>query len=251
MLEIAKNIDLLSEEAGKVLRPELFAILVKGKSVIRFTGPDIPKGAITDNVCYHSLRCFDIASRLGVPKLPLMMSIHDLPEIENLMRHGLHADMTAPEKKANPEKAKMVAAAETQVAIESLTPAEYHLYEEFEKGANYLKDPYVCPDNTTIPTLGVLGKIIDTVDACWVAHSSLAQWAKNPHHDIKEIQSDSLMFPYIYLNNFAVFANHIQDETLRSEGLELIFELFGKLHRVWDDVFNSVGQIPESIEEYI
>jgi hypothetical protein len=242
--------EITSLTAENLLSPELQEILEYGKNIRRFTGDDLPKDVVIDNVYQHTLRCFQIALGLDIDAdekeaLCKILLIHDLPEIESLRRLGLTADLTTPEKKANPERAREVALLETAVASEIFTPENMALYEEFEEAANYLKH-----GRGEIPSIGALAKLIDFVDPNLVLHGALSSWALSDNYS-EDMLASGRSLSYAVFNNpvFAFRFSQVEDETIRAVGLNLLdYHLF-KIREFWDVVFNTKHLVPAELDE--
>ncbi len=249
-----RDLNLLEIEANRLLRPELRGILDKGKRINRFTGDDLPQDVVFDNVRDHILRCFDIAKSLAINQesqilLQKMILIHDLPEIENLFRLNLTADITAPVKKSNPDLAREVEEKEELVAREIFSEDEYLLYKMFEDGSNYFKKPNL---NKEFCEIGALAKLIDTVDPDLVLHRSLSEWAKTENYNPDILKSGmSLSYAFTHGISMMVYFNRASDSELRLTGLNLMDNHFKEIRMMWNLVTDLDIPLPDEIEEFL
>ena len=162
--EIAEEIP---PEITGYLEPILLPILCMGKKIRRHVYENYDEGVIKDNVYGHIRRSIALAKALPLPEeikteVVKTFLLHDLPEVSVLTERRLDHDLTAPEKKANPDLAEEVEKAELQKAKEIFTTDELKLFDDFEDVGSFIKGK---SEEKAVHPSALIAYIIDKIDA--------------------------------------------------------------------------------------
>ncbi len=209
----------------RILRKSLLTILRSGIKVQRFTGDDLPKGVVIDNVYLHTLRLFSMAWNLPLSesirdKVVETVLIHDLPEIFTVLMQGGDSDTTAIQKEADLQLEEKVANRKMRAARILFDRRELELYQEFEKAWRLFRGE---AEEAVPSTASVLAALVDTIDANLTLHRSLSCWASSSDYNPDKIHPDrSLTFAFRHFQLTSKILSRRANEPAKTVGTSIL-----------------------------
>lgn len=251
-LEAKKHL-FVNPELGSI-RPELQEILQQSKKIRRFTGDDLPKDVVIDNVFDHTERCCKLADSLPLDKnlkskVKKTLLLHDLPEVVNAIKLGVDYDPTAPQKEQNPGLEEQIARGERETARQIFLEEEFLLTEVFENSGNFLNSK----NEEEISEVGLIAYVIDKIEANITLHHSLARWVLSEHYDPAKINPHrSLTFLFRQYKIFWENLNKIQPTIPAATTCKLLLATqMEYIRMLWSQIDSEGHMIPDSLKQYL
>ena len=234
---------------------DLQDLVNQGAKVARKMHPDYPRGIWFDNVRVHTIRCALTAEHVRLPKqlerlrTPLVRTLwlHDLPEVVCSTEDGF--DTSAVIKEDQPDTAAKIELDEYTAAKQIFSPADYELFDQFERGKTILDGKVDSPDPRIQPE-AYGAKIIDIGDAEMCFYHYLTAWLIHDDYDGRMPTERPYKFTMnrygTYLANVEKLA-HVLPQGLLPTYRNLLLGQADYLVRRWELV---ASQKPELMPEY-
>lgn len=220
--------------------------------VKRLSDPRYPEGVFFDNTKIHTLRLVATVQILHLPRniakdtLTRMLWIHDLPEG---MTH-IERDYTSVEKSENQQLDRDVKKTEDEIAKSILSDMDLELYQAFEKAGLLLKGKRIPSELCFLEQIGLIAKILDTIDGNMGFHYFLSRWAQSKDFNENKLPPESALaytFHYVSKTRQVLTALPYVDHNVQICCLKLLDQQLEFVFQCW----KGVNATPDVISSYM